>query len=399
VWSRDLGDKLSAPTSADGKVLVSAVDRHTVYALDLDTGEQLWSHTAGGRVDSPPTYWQGRVYFGSADGNIQCLDANDGRLVWRYFAAPQRASIVAWNQLESPWPVAGSVLVRDGSVYALAGRSSYLDGGTYFVKLDAVTGEPQRTRQIYSRDPETGRQTVDDVDDLYLAGLLYDIPSSVGSSIFVREARLSLDGDRIEQPQPHLYSVGGFLDDTWWHRYYMLYGTRFKNGPGGGLGRTGGAPYGRLLVYDDQHVYGYGEAKPHRYHLFRTAKDATHPVRRSPPAGGRRESHRAGTVVPSTSWSAAGFPIMVRALALAGRVDSEQQPSQRLIAAGPPAAALTEVAALQGNAGGLLAVVDAASGNTISQLPLESTPVFDGMCVARKHIVLSLTSGAVAVFR
>ena len=55
VWSRDLGGKLSAPTSADGKVLVSAVDRHTVYALDLDTGEQLWSFTTGGRVDSPPT--------------------------------------------------------------------------------------------------------------------------------------------------------------------------------------------------------------------------------------------------------------------------------------------------------------------------------------------------------
>ena len=81
-----------------------------------------------------------------------------------------------------PWPIAGSVLVRDGSVYALAGRSSYLDGGMVFLKLDALTGQPQQIRSIYSRDPETGRQRVDDVDSLYLAGLSFDIPSSSGES-------------------------------------------------------------------------------------------------------------------------------------------------------------------------------------------------------------------------
>jgi hypothetical protein len=397
VWSRELSGRLSAPTSADEKVFIADVDRHVVYALDLATGDQLWSYVAGGRVDSPPTYWQGRLYFGSADGSIQCLAASDGTLIWRYFAAPQKASIVAWNQLESPWPVAGSVLVQDGSVYALAGRSSYLDGGMYFLKLDALTGQPQLKRQIYSRDPETGRQTVDDVDDLYLSGLLYDIPSSDGASIFVREARLSQDGVMVDQPQRHLYSVGGFLDDTWWHRYYMLYGTRFKNGPGGGLGRSGGAPYGRLLVYDDRYVYGYGEANPNRYHLFCTRKDRVRTTPLAPAAAGRQQRKRAA--MPPAVWSNAKSPIMVRALVVAGANRDEAEKEGRLVVAGPPASALTSVDVLRGEEGGLLATVDAATGEFTGQLPIESPPVFDGMCTARGHIIVTLTSGAVAVFR
>jgi hypothetical protein len=298
--------------------------------------------------------------------------------------------------LESPWPIAGSVLVRDGSVCAFAGRSSYLDGGMYFVRLDAMTGQPLQTRQIYSRDPETGRQEIDDVDDLYLSGLLYDIPSSHGDSIFLREARLSLDGSMLDQPQRHLYSVGGFLDDTWWHRYYMIYGTRFKNGPGGGLGRSGGAPYGRVLVCDDRHVYGYGELNPSRYHLFCTAKDAQASPRAPGGAGQRPKGRRFPT--PPALWSNTSFPVMVRALVLT-RAASDEDGTGRLVAAGPPAAALSNADTLRGAEGGLLTLVRADTGKSTSQLPIASPPVFDGMCAARGHIVLSLNSGTIAAYK
>ena len=74
---------------ADGKLFVSSVNAHTVYALEAGSGKQLWSFTAGGRVDSPPTIWQGRVLFGSADGHVYQLRAGDGALVWRFRAAPR----------------------------------------------------------------------------------------------------------------------------------------------------------------------------------------------------------------------------------------------------------------------------------------------------------------------
>jgi len=397
AWRSELCGKLSAPTAADGKVFVSAVDRHTVYALDLDTGEELWSYTAGARVDSPPSYWQGRIYFGSADGWIQCLDAADGKLVWRFLAAPEQTSIVAWDQLESPWPVAGSVLVRDGAVYALAGRSSNLDGGMYFVKLDALTGRPQLTKQIYSRDPETGRQAEEQIDDLYMPGLLYDVPSSKGDSIFVREARLSLDGTMSDQLQRHLYSVGGFLDDTWWHRYYMIYGTRFKNGPGGGIGRSGGAPFGRLLVCDGKRVYGYGRINNTKYRLFCTATGAGKP---SPlPQAKSKELRRGKMAAPATIWSNATYPMMVRAMILAGASNRENTNVGRLVTAGPPVAAFASTEILRGEQGGLLGIVDASTGQSLSQVSMESPPVFDGMCAPQGRIVLSLASGAIVAFK
>jgi outer membrane protein assembly factor BamB len=387
AWRRELPGRLSAATSADGRVFVSAVDHHTVYALDLETGKELWSHVAGGRVDSPPAYSGGRVYFGSADGAIQCVTAANGELVWRFLATPQQLSIVAWDRLESAWPVPGSVLVRDGTVYALAGRSSNLDGGVYFVKLDAVTGRPQRIKQISTRDLETGRQAEETIKNLYMPGLLYDILSSKGESIFVRETRLSLDGEMRAEPQQHLYSVGGFLDDTWWHRYYMVYGTRFHNGPGGGTGRSGGAPAGRLLVCDGPRVYGYGRANRNTYQLFCADAGAAQSAN---PRGGRASA--------DTVWSSAKFPIMVRAMVLARGGDEEHMEASRLVLAGPPVDGFADSRILRGEKGGLLGVVDASTGQSLSQISIEAPPVFDGMCAARDRIVLSLSSGVVVCF-
>ena len=97
--------------------------------MDAKAGNQLWSYTVGGRVDSPPTIYGALAIFGSADGWIYALRCEDGQLAWRFQAASQQRRIVSYGQLESAWPVHGSVLVQNGEVFAVAGRSSYLDGG------------------------------------------------------------------------------------------------------------------------------------------------------------------------------------------------------------------------------------------------------------------------------
>ena len=43
------------------------MDKHTLHAFDAVTGKAAWHFLAGGRVDSPPTYWKGRVFFGGKD--------------------------------------------------------------------------------------------------------------------------------------------------------------------------------------------------------------------------------------------------------------------------------------------------------------------------------------------
>ncbi|HUV62766.1 MAG TPA: PQQ-binding-like beta-propeller repeat protein, partial [Sedimentisphaerales bacterium] len=65
-WQTDLGGRLTQPVVADGKLFIASVDTHTVHVLDAGSGKKLWSYTAGARVDSPPTFYKGRVLFGSA---------------------------------------------------------------------------------------------------------------------------------------------------------------------------------------------------------------------------------------------------------------------------------------------------------------------------------------------
>ena len=128
-WKVKLGGPLTAPVAAGGKVYVAKSEAHTLYALDVSSGKMLWEFTAGGRIDSPPTICKGLVLLGSKDGRVYCLRASDGQLVWRFLAAPADRRIASYDQIESVWPVPGSVLVDNDVAYFAAGRSTYLDGG------------------------------------------------------------------------------------------------------------------------------------------------------------------------------------------------------------------------------------------------------------------------------
>ncbi|MFC1806271.1 PQQ-binding-like beta-propeller repeat protein, partial [Planctomycetota bacterium] len=154
-WTTRVGQTLTAPTVAGGKVFVADKDTHTVHALDAKTGREAWQFMAGGRVDSPPTIHQGRVLFGCRDGFVYCLNADAGMLIWRYRAAPTHRLLVASEQVESVWPVHGSVLVVDGKLYCVAGRSMFLDGGMRLVCLDIRTGRPLGETVLNDVDPTT----------------------------------------------------------------------------------------------------------------------------------------------------------------------------------------------------------------------------------------------------
>ena len=141
AWQVELGGRISQATVAGGLVFVCAIDRHTVHALDAKTGKEVWSYTAGGRVDSPPTIHKGLAIFGCADGQVYALAAADGRLAWRFRAAPIDQRLMSYGQIESVWPVHGSTLIEHDILYCVTGRSLFLDGGLRMIRLNPVTGE------------------------------------------------------------------------------------------------------------------------------------------------------------------------------------------------------------------------------------------------------------------
>ena len=147
-WRDTLLDPLSAPVAAEGIVAATDVHRHQVVALDAASGRELWRKTVGGRVVTPPTIHQGLCLFGSHDGYIYALNARDGRLAWRMRTAPEDQRMVSYGQVESPWPVIGSVLVANGTAYASAGRTTESDGGIVVRAFDPASGAVRWSRAI-----------------------------------------------------------------------------------------------------------------------------------------------------------------------------------------------------------------------------------------------------------
>lgn len=74
---------LSSPTVYEGKVFVGSNDEN-VYCLNADTGELIWSFKTWGIVHSSPAVSDAKVYIGSWDDRIYCLDADTGELIWKY---------------------------------------------------------------------------------------------------------------------------------------------------------------------------------------------------------------------------------------------------------------------------------------------------------------------------
>lgn len=131
---------LSQTSVAEGVAVAALTHRQQVMAFDPATGAEKWRADVDGRVDSAPTIHKGLVLFGTHNGWLYALNRDSGQLVWRFHAAPRRERIVVDGQLESPWPLFGTVNVDDKGIYAMAGRHTDSDGGLFWYQL-SLSGE------------------------------------------------------------------------------------------------------------------------------------------------------------------------------------------------------------------------------------------------------------------
>ncbi len=409
-WSAVLGGRLTQPVSVDGTTYVAQVDAHTVHALNADTGKPRWHYTAGGRIDSAPTFFNGMLVFGSADGRVTCLRAADGALVWEFLAAPTEKTVCSYGQLESAWPVHGSVLVQDDTLYVTAGRNSYLDGGIVFYKMDPASGKVLTRNVVSNFDPETGKQLGPE-GGFDMAGVNTDILSGDGRNIFMKQERFDADLKEGAKDQPHLFGIHGFLGEEWFVRSYWLLGTNVRAG-WGGWASGNETTFGRILCFDESNAYGYGRtavkaaATGHRedtYRLFGCKKvmmvTGGRGQRRRPKKG--KQADKAPPVKkpakPSPTWSLKDS-LIVRAMVLT---------DGKLVVAGPPdlrkkSAGLlaydneaASLAAFKGERGVSMRVISTGDGKTLSECELDAPPVFDGMSAANGRVFVALKNGAV----
>ena len=324
---------------------------------------------------------------------------------------------VALDQLESVWPVHGSVLVDRGVAYVAAGRSSYLDGGVFLFGLDPATGEVVCRSSVTSGHPGTfdpastpGAAKIelkqidqnatdaktflasDRSDAFSMGGSTTDVLVSNGTSIFMRGLRFDRRLAAQETKGRHLLSTSGLLDDAEVHRSHWVLGTGdfrrigvayswIANSRGGRKATHLAVPYGLMLSFDDETVWGVRTGKA--YTLF---AEANHPFSADEeplpdfrPLGDKKP--------PYWTWSV-DLSMRPRAMLRAGGV--------LLVGGMPKPDDPAEVPdAYDGKRGGLLAAFSTADGRKVAEMTLDSPPVWDGLALADGRLMVTLVDGRV----
>jgi len=199
------------------------------------------------------------------------------------------------------------------------------------LRLDVETGKKLSQTVLDDRDPETGKNLQVKVKGLNMPVALPDVLSCDGRSVYMRSQRFDLAGRRREVVTPadaadqggegaHLFGTTGFLDGSWFHRGYWVYGKTPLSGAGGYYRAGHYAPAGRILAFDDSSVYGYGRkpqyfrwTTPLDYHLFATSQPAAAPAVPAAKAPARGSGGSLVSVPKSPSLNPANKPLTVEA--------------------------------------------------------------------------------------
>ncbi len=416
-WETKIGTRASAPVIAAGMVFAADVDGHAVCAMNVSDGKIVWRFSAGGRVDSPPTFYQGLLLFGSRDGSAYCLRASDGVLVWRFRPLRQRL-ICAHGQPESAWPICGSILIRDGLAYFAAGRNSFTDGGIFLYALEPRSGEVVHRRRMYGPYGENGFpiENREVVKGMSIEGFKGDIFIADDRLLYLRHQAFTPNLSPVklqDVKRPHLIPSHGFLEAIPQHRSFWTIDTMLHYDIPTGQGGV----HGDILVIDGSRFYEVRGYTPGRttwfdprtsgYTLFAGTYGASAKAPAKRPTGGsgkrnatqppakqgkgrpaRARNRGPSNVAPSVKLWSSSIPLTGKAIALADDV---------LFVAGTPVAfPKGDLAkAYEGRMGGVLWAGSASTGEKLAQYTLDAPPAWDSLAAAQGLLFLSLADGRV----
>jgi outer membrane protein assembly factor BamB len=372
---------VSAPTISSGRVFVTRPDAHEVVAMQSVDGKVSWRFTARGRVDTPPSIHSGLALFGCHAGYVYALRVDTGEMVWEFQAAPVDERIVAYGQVESPWPVPGAVLVIDATVYFVAGRQQLADGGVLVFALDALTGEKRWVHRL-DHIPQKGFYEN--------SGLEFDpidILHQEGDGIAMSRWIFSPDGKTVSVDKWNAFAKLDTGDGAVWvPRGSWNYGARHQDR------FPGEAPRRPLVVFRDGEVYGQLNASTD---VFRRDFDADAiknfngkwitgwQASRSAKTGGK--PFRTYRVAEGAKWTVDAFT----------PPEEKAKPFKK----GTQLSNDVHAMALSGNGrlyavhkDGRMKIFDTANGSVLAERQVPS-PVWDGLAIAEGNLFLSTRSG------
>ena len=125
VWKQPVGIGYASFAVADGRAYTIEQRRgqEVAAAYDVATGRELWTQawnalyedSTGDGPRATPTWDQGRIYALGATGELRCLDANTGTVIWgKNILSDNQASNLQWAMAASPLIVDDKVIVLPG---------------------------------------------------------------------------------------------------------------------------------------------------------------------------------------------------------------------------------------------------------------------------------------------
>lgn len=127
-------------------LLIALVLNFVTAKAQNDRIQPIWEFRTGGPVFSTPLHHEGKLFIGSVDSTVYCIDAKGGQRIWSYRTK---------GEIRSNAAIAGDILVvnsGDGNVYALSlknGTPSWVtptlkdrrkDYGDYFMSSPLIVG-------------------------------------------------------------------------------------------------------------------------------------------------------------------------------------------------------------------------------------------------------------------
>jgi len=311
---------------------------------------------------------------------------------------------VVRGNVESRWPVHGSLVISRGAVYLVAGRSSYVDGGLRLYALDAATGRIRHftTYETAERESNQPGFAGGRPNNQLLRGAVNDLLVHDGKALYLKNLRVDADDLTVhpalwpyapftkERPwqeyfrESPLVSTGGFLDDSLYDRTcyvldqrhsarkiafdeHMLVGLRWDE------------TNSRMLLHN--HFFELGR---NRYTVFAAERNAPLPRDARPRAAQIHEL-----------WAQA-VDMRVTAMVMTARA---------VFAAGAPMPfgeqLSTEFArrSIAGREGAVLVRLAREDGRLSQVCRLPALPVWDGIAATREGLFITLQDGKVFCLR
>jgi hypothetical protein len=323
--------------------------------------------------------------------------------MWRFDANSAHESIVVHGNVESPWPIHGSVIVRDGVVYFAAGRSSYA-GGLRLYALDAESGKPRHFTAYDTADGESGRSGFESggPSNQLLRGAANGLLVHDGNNLYLKNLRLDAQDLSVhptvwpytqftKQPpwekdfgESPLVSTGGFLDDSLYDRTSYILDQRHS---------------ARKIAFTDDLLVGlrWDEANNRMLlhnHFFQLDQNRYTIFVRNRSAERSQGGQPRGRSAPDL-WEQE-IDVRVAAMAMTeGAVFVAGVP----MPLGEDLSAEFALQSIRGKKGSVLLRLDRKDGTPSELCELPSPPVWDGIAVSRQGLFMTLQDGKALCLR